>query len=87
MKNGAKFDLEKKVEEANIKLRFSNIYPDKNKLELMVYQKPQAAKDWIVMKAIEFPYINLFWGGTIIMVIGLLISIIRRNKEIKKAVG
>ena len=38
-----------------------------------------------VLKAIEFPYINFFWGGTIIMVIGFLLSIFRRNKELKQA--
>jgi len=35
------------------------------------------------MKAIEFPSINFFWSGTIIMVIGFLLSIFRRNKELK----
>jgi cytochrome c-type biogenesis protein CcmF len=51
----------------------------------MVYQKPKPEKTWVVLKAIEFPYINLFWGGTIIMVIGFLLSIFRRNKEITQA--
>ena len=83
LKEGSKYDFGKTVEEAGLKLRFTNVYPDKNKLELMVYQKPKAEKTWIVMKAIEFPYINLLWGGTIIMVIGFLLSIFRRNSEIK----
>lgn len=83
LKNGTTFDFGKSIEEAGLKLRFSNIYPDKNKLELMVYQKPKAAKNWIVMKAIEFPYINFFWGGGIVMIVGFLISIFRRNKEVK----
>ena len=85
IKGGSKFDFGKNIDEAGLKLRFSNVYPDKSKLELMVYQKPKAEKEWIVMKAIEFPYINLFWGGTIIMVIGFLLSIFRRNKELKPA--
>jgi cytochrome c-type biogenesis protein CcmF len=83
LKDGSKFDFGKTVDEKGLKLRFSNVYPDKDKLELMVYQKPKAEKDWVVLKAIEFPYINLFWGGTIIMVIGFILSIFRRNKEIK----
>ncbi len=82
LKAGSKYDFGKNVDEAGLKIRFSNIYPDKDKLELMVYQKPVAEKDWVVLKAIEFPYINLFWGGTIIMVIGFLLSIFRRNREI-----
>jgi cytochrome c-type biogenesis protein CcmF len=83
LKSGAKYDFGKNVDEAGLKVRFTNVYPDKDKLELMVYQKPKVEKDWIVLKAIEFPFINLFWGGTIIMVIGFLLSIFRRNKEIK----
>ncbi len=85
LKGGVKYDFGKTIDEAGLKLRFTNIYPAKNKLELTVYQKPKAEKTWIVMKAIEFPYINLFWGGTIIMVIGFLLSIFRRNKELKTA--
>lgn len=83
LKNGSKYDFGKAVEDAGLKLRFTNIYPEKEKLELMVYQKPKAEKSWIVLKAIEFPYINFFWGGTIIMVVGFILSIFRRNKEIK----
>jgi cytochrome c-type biogenesis protein CcmF len=83
VKNGNKFDFAKTIDEAGLRFRFSNIYPDKNKLELMVYQKPIAAKKWIVLKAVKFPFINLLWGGTIIMVIGFLLSIFRRQKEIR----
>ena len=85
LKGGSKFDFGKTVDEAGLKLRFTNVYPDKDKLELMVYQKPKAEKTWIVLKAIEFPYINFLWGGTIIMAIGFLLSIFRRNKELRQA--
>jgi cytochrome c-type biogenesis protein CcmF len=85
LKDGSKFDFGKKVDEKGLKFRFTNVFPDRNKLELMVYQKPKPEKTWVVLKAIEFPYINLFWGGTIIMVIGFLLSIFRRNKEITQA--
>lgn len=83
IKDGNAFDFGKTLEEAGLKLRFSAIHPQKNKLELTVYQKPAPERKWIVLKAIKFPYINLFWGGAIIMVIGFLLSIFRRNKEIK----
>lgn len=83
VKGGNKFDFAKILDKAGLKLRFSNIYPQKNRLELTVYQKPPAPKKWIVLKAIRFPYINLFWGGAIIMVIGFLLSIFRRSKEVK----
>jgi cytochrome c-type biogenesis protein CcmF len=83
IKDGNSFDFARKVEDAGLKLRLSKIIPEKNKFELMVYQQPESAKPYIVMRAIEFPYINFFWSGTIIMVIGFLMSIFRRNKELK----
>jgi cytochrome c-type biogenesis protein CcmF len=83
IKGGSAFDFARKVEEAGLKLRFSKIVPDKNKVEISVYQQPESKKKYIVMRAIQFPYINFFWAGTIIMVIGFLLAIFRRNKELK----
>lgn len=83
IKGGNTYDFGKDVEEQGLKFRFTNIMPDKDKLELMVYQKPLPEKKWVVFKAIKFPYINFFWAGTIVMTIGFLMSIFRRNKEIK----
>jgi cytochrome c-type biogenesis protein CcmF len=83
IKGGSSFDFARKVEDAGLKLRFSKILPEKNKFEISVYQQPESKKAYIVLKAIEFPYINFFWSGTIIMVIGFLLSIFRRNKELR----
>jgi cytochrome c-type biogenesis protein CcmF len=83
VRGGAKFDFSKRVEEMGLKFRFSNVYPDKDKIEIMLYQTPEGPKPYIVMKAIAFPFINFFWAGTILMVIGFLMAILRRNKELK----
>ncbi len=83
IRGGTTFDLFKDVEEQGLRFRFSNIMPQKDKLELMVYQKPLPEKRWVVFKAIKFPYINFFWGGSVVMTIGFILSILRRNKEIK----
>jgi len=83
IKDGGSFDFARKVPDAGLKLRFTKIIPEKNKFEISVYQQPESKKAYIVMKAIEFQYINFFWSGTIIMVIGFLLSIFRRNKELK----
>jgi cytochrome c-type biogenesis protein CcmF len=37
-------------------------------------------KDYIVLKIIEFPWINLVWAGTIILLIGFIIAVIFRIK-------
>ncbi|GGI23976.1 heme lyase CcmF/NrfE family subunit [Pedobacter mendelii] len=85
IKGNNTFDFARKVDELDLKFRFSRVLPDEKKVELQIFEKPQQAKDWIVFKAIEFPYINLYWAGTIIMVIGFLLSIVRRRKEAKTA--
>jgi cytochrome c-type biogenesis protein CcmF len=83
IRGGNVFDFARKIEDAGLKLRFSRINPENKKVEITVYQQPQNKRPWIVMRAISFPYINFFWSGTIIMVIGFLLSIQRRNKELK----
>ncbi len=83
IKKNSVFDFARKVDDAGLKLRFSKVLPDKGKVEIMVYQQPENKKPWIVMSALDFPYINFLWSGTVIMVIGFLMSIFRRNKELK----
>jgi cytochrome c-type biogenesis protein CcmF len=83
IKNKSVFDFARKVDDAGLKLRLTKIMPDKNKVEITVYQQPESKKPWIVMRALDFPYINFLWSGTVIMIIGFLLSIFRRNKELK----
>ena len=83
IKNKSVFDFARKVEDAGLKLRLSKIIPEKGKVEISVYQQPENKKAWIVMRALDFPYINFLWSGTVIMIIGFLLSIFRRNKELK----
>ncbi len=83
IKKNSVFDFARKVDDVGLKLRFSKVLPDKNKVEITVYQQPENKKPWIVMSALDFPYINFLWAGTVIMVIGFLLSISRRNKELK----
>ncbi|MFD2147199.1 hypothetical protein [Mucilaginibacter antarcticus] len=83
IRNNNAFDFSRKVDDAGIKLRFSKVLPQQNKVEITVFQQPESAKPYLVMRAIQFPFVNLLWAGTIIMVIGIILSIFRRNKEIK----
>jgi cytochrome c-type biogenesis protein CcmF len=83
IRNNNAFDFARKVDDAGLKLRFTKVIPQQGKVEITLYQQPESAKKWIVMRAIQFPYINFLWSGTIIMVIGILLSIFRRNKELK----
>jgi cytochrome c-type biogenesis protein CcmF len=38
-------------------------------------------KDWIIMEAVEKPYINLLWIGALLLCFGFFIAILRRYEE------
>lgn len=63
-------------------VRFSKILPKDKKIELQV-KESDTFKDYIVMKALVFPYINVLWGGILIMIIGFIMSIVQRVKANK----
>lgn len=65
-------------EETGIKLRFEKIDTESGIVSLKAFTDISQEKDFIVMKAIIFPYINLLWLGCIIMVIGTVIALIQR---------
>ena len=44
-------------------------------------EQQAAGNDWIVLKAIEKPAINLLWLGTFVLTAGFLIAIYRRRKS------
>lgn len=64
-------------------LRFSlmNIHPDKSEFTIGINTRQ---KDWVVIKALEKPYINLLWIGTLILMVGFGIAFVRRMREFKK---
>lgn len=59
---------------------------DKDGFKLLLSVVRPKTKDFIVLKAINFPMINLLWLGCVIMVIGTLMSIVRRIKNRHKAI-
>jgi cytochrome c-type biogenesis protein CcmF len=65
--------------------RLAKIIPEENKAEIQIKEIEQV-KSWVVLKAIVFPHINLVWGGTILMVLGFLLSMwrsITKKKEVQ----
>lgn len=68
-------------EALGIRLTILKIIPEKDS---MIIGINTTQKDYIILKAIEMPFINVLWIGTVILTIGFTISIIRRSKELKK---
>ncbi len=74
---------ETEVKEISTKFRIEKILIDENKFAIGVAQR-ESGSDFIVMKAIMFPWINVLWIGSLITTAGFTISIVRRRKENKK---
>jgi len=62
-----------------IRLTILKIIPENDSLVIGINT---TQKDYIILKAIEKPYINLLWIGTIILMTGFTITIIRRAREL-----
>jgi cytochrome c-type biogenesis protein CcmF len=73
--------IEAKVDELGLKFAFWQINPETGKVDISVSEKVSDKKDFIVMKAIVFPYINILWTGCLIMVIGTILAIRHRLKR------
>ncbi|GAB1449846.1 cytochrome c biogenesis protein CcsA [Bacteroidota bacterium] len=71
------------VDEAKLKFSFTGVHPESGKISIETSEKDTSG-DFVIMKAIVFPWINLVWGGTIIMIIGFMIAIFRRIGEFKR---
>jgi len=70
--------------ELGLKFSFDKVDPETHKVEIAVSESKHSSKDFIVMEAIVFPYINVLWMGCVIMALGTLLSIrqrIRKNRE------
>lgn len=73
---------EEKVDALGLKLMFVKLNPQNGKVDIAVQEKKSNKRDFIVMQALVFPYINILWLGAIIMAIGSLLSIVERLRKV-----
>lgn len=76
------------LEELGLKFTFSKIDPNTGKIELHISERKENKKDFVIMKAIIFPGINILWLGCFLMIIGSVMTIrkrIRKNKVVRAA--
>lgn len=87
IKNSTVFPKEAIQEQLGLKFAFWKINPDEGTLEITMSENTKNAKEFIVMEAHLFPYINVLWLGCIIMALGTAIAIIERVRinRIRKA--
>jgi cytochrome c-type biogenesis protein CcmF len=66
--------------DGELKVKIEQINPDKEEFTFAIEEK-NPISDWIIMKAILFPQINVLWLGCILLVLGSLMSAYYKKVE------
>jgi cytochrome c-type biogenesis protein CcmF len=69
------------INELGLKIALLTIHPETNDFTLSLSTRQ---KDWVVLKAVEKPLINVLWIGTLILMVGFSVALARRSKEFTK---
>lgn len=78
IKNFTILTREAEISDLGLKFSFDKIDPSNGKIQINVSEKKSNKKDFIIMKAIIFPGINILWIGCVLMIIGSLIALKKR---------
>jgi len=66
--------------ELGLKFLFKKIDPESGRIEISLSEKQANKRDFVVMKAIIFPFINILWTGCIFLILGSVLAIRQRIK-------
>ncbi len=69
------------MDELGLRLVLNKVIPEEGKAEIALYEKPDSYREFIVMKAMIFPWINILWAGCVVMIIGTILAMRRRLKS------
>lgn len=72
------------VDDLGYKFKLDKLYPKTGEMDIVVWEHKKNVREFIVMQAIVFPYINILWIGCIIMIIGTILAIRHRIKLSRK---
>ncbi len=81
IKNGLVGRIPDEIGDLGVKLTLLNVHPETNNFSIGATTRQ---KNWVVMKALEKPYINVLWLGTLVFVVGFVVAIRRRYSEFQK---
>jgi cytochrome c-type biogenesis protein CcmF len=66
------------INDLGVKIVLLNIHPETNSFTLGITTRQ---KDWVVIKAKEFPLINVLWLGTGVLMVGFAVALVRRFRD------
>lgn len=72
--------LADEIPELGLRFTLINVHPQTDELTVGVETRQ---KDWVVIKALEKPWVNILWLGTVLLMTGFGIAITRRFREFR----
>jgi cytochrome c-type biogenesis protein CcmF len=69
------------IKELGLKFALLSIHPESNEFTISISTRQ---KDWVVLKALEKPFINILWIGTLVLMTGFTVALVRRSREFVK---
>lgn len=87
IKNNMVVPQDYELDELGLKFIFWKINPNDGSIEIQLSEKVNNSKEFVVLEAYLFPYINVLWLGCLLMIIGTCIAILerRRTNKLKQA--
>ncbi len=68
------------IPELGLKISLLNIHPESDEMTVSISTRQ---KDWVVIKALEKPFVNVLWIGTLVLMAGFSIAMVRRFRDFK----
>ena len=94
LRQNTQFSIKDFDEESGLHIKFNKIDPVNEEMEFLLAKTDQSEKrlpleiaenaprsDYLVLEAIEFPGINFFWLGGILMLVGIFVGLYNRVKK------
>jgi cytochrome c-type biogenesis protein CcmF len=69
------------VNDLGLKISIMNIVPQEDEIILGIQTRQ---KDWVVIKALDKPFVNVLWLGTLVLMVGFAVAMVRRFREFVK---
>lgn len=83
IRNNIAFTKEDEIPELGLKIGFTKINPDKETFEISVAERKENKRDFIIMKAIIFPCMNILWTGCLLMITGIFMAVRKRFMQLR----
>lgn len=69
------------ITDLGLKISLMNIHPETDEISLGIQSRQ---KDWVVIKALEKPFVNVLWLGTLVLMAGFGVALTRRFRDFSK---